>query len=174
MSDRPLITPHMKVGELLDAYPQLEDLLIEIAPEFARLRNPLLRKTVAKVTTLEQAARVGGLGLGELINRLRAAAGQEGFTASDPFAGQGERPAWVDQVKVVTTDDAREAIAAGEHPLPRVLAAVGALEPGQAHLLITPFVPAPLLDKVRDRGLQVWTDARGADTFYNLLARVEG
>lgn len=171
MSDRPLITPHMKVGELLEAYPALEDVLIGIAPEFARLRNPLLRKTVAKITTLEQAAQVGGLGLGELINKLRAAAGQEGFTAGDPFAGQGERPAWVDQITIVTTDDAREAIAAGEHPLPRVMAAVGALEPGQAHLLITPFIPAPLLDKVRERGLQVWTDSRGADTFYNLLAR---
>jgi len=172
MNDRPLITPHMKVGELLDAYPALEDVLIAIAPEFARLRNPLLRKTVAKITTLEQAARVGGLGLGALINRLREAAGQEGaFTAGDPYAAQGDRPAWVDQVEVVSTNDAREAISGGAHPLPQVMASVSALAPGQAHLLITPFVPAPLLDKVRALGLQVWTETVGPEEIRNLLAR---
>jgi len=75
MSDRPAITPQMKVGQLLDAYPELEDVLIGIAPEFARLRNPVLRQTVARVTSLQQAAQVGGVGLGDLIARLRAAAG---------------------------------------------------------------------------------------------------
>jgi len=173
MTDRPLITPHLKIGELLDAYPGLEDVLIGVAPEFARLRNPLLRKTVARITTLEQAARVGGLGLGELINRLREAAGQEGaFTAGDPYAAQGDRPAWVDRVTIVSTHDAREAIEAGQHPLPQVLAAVAALAPGQAHVLVTPFVPAPLLDKVRAQGLQVWTESAGPREFRNLFGRL--
>lgn len=173
MSDRPLITPHLKVGELLDAYPELEDRLIAIAPEFARLRNPALRKTVARITSLEQAARVAGVGLGELINELRAAAGgHEAFIgeASGPAA---VRPEWVDLVAVVSRHDARAEIEAGAHPLPQVMAAVARLEPGQAHILVTPFVPAPLLDKVRAQGLHVWTEADGPNTFRNLLARVE-
>lgn len=177
MSDRPLITPHVKVGELLDAYPELEDRLIAIAPEFARLRNPALRKTVARITTLEQAARVAGVGLGELINGLRAAAGDgETYTGDAVGAGEapaGERPEWVDRVAVVSRHDARAEIEAGAHPLPQVMAAVAALTPGQAHILVTPFVPAPLLDRVRAQGLQVWTEADGPNTFRNLLARVE-
>ena len=177
MSDRPLITPHLKVGELLDAYPELEDRLIAIAPEFARLRNPVLRKTVARITTLEQAARVGGVGLGELINGLRAAAGSDeafsGATAGAGAESAGERPEWVDRVVVVSRHDARAEIEAGAHPLPQVMAAVAALGPGQAHILVTPFVPAPLLDKVRAQGLQVWTEADGPNTFRNLLARVD-
>jgi len=176
MSDRPLITPHLKVGELLDAYPELEDRLIAIAPEFARLRNPALRKTVARITSLEQAARVAGVGLGELINELRAAAG-----SGETFTGEGaagadaaaERLDWVDRVAVVSRHDARAEIEAGAHPLPQVMAAVAALEPGQAHILVTPFVPAPLLDKVRAQGLQVWTEPDGPNTFRNLLAKVE-
>ena len=61
-------------------------------------------------------------------------------------------PSWLIQVEIVSSMDARAAIAAGEHPLAQVLAAVAALAPGQAHRLITPFVPAPLLDKVRAQG----------------------
>ncbi|MBM4129477.1 DUF1858 domain-containing protein [bacterium] len=180
MSDRPAITPQMKVGQLLDAYPELEETLIAIAPEFARLRNPVLRATVARVTSLQQAAQVGGVGLGELIARLRTAAGCGDGPAGDIAAeadgsGAGDtaaaRPDWVDRVAVVGRDDARADIDAGEHPLPRVMAAVAKLEPGQAHLLVTPFVPAPLLDKVRGLGLLVWTEQAGPREFRSLIAR---
>lgn len=176
MSDRPAITPQLKVGQLLEAYPELEEVLVDIAPEFARLRNPVLRRTVARVTSLQQAALVGGVGLGELITRLREAAGAgetfvEAPTAANT-AGGAERPEWVDRVAIVSRDDARADIAAGQHPLPRVMAAAGALSPGQAHLLVTPFVPAPLLDKVRALGLFVWTEQVGPQEFRNLLARV--
>ena len=82
-----------------------------------------------------------------------------------------ERPDWVDRVAVVGRDDARDDIAAGRHPLPRVLAAAGGLQPGQAILLVTPFVPAPLLEKVRALGLEVWTEPAGPGEFRNLIAR---
>lgn len=177
MNERPAITPQMKVGQLLEAYPELEDVLVAIAPEFARLRNPVLRKTVARVTSLQQAAQVGGVDLGELVTRLRAAAGAgEAYVADAADAADGAafagRPDWMDRVAVVSRDDARADIAAGEHPLPRVMGAVGALRPGQAHLLITPFVPAPLLDKARALGLQVWTEQAGPGEFRNLIARI--
>ncbi len=83
-------------------------------------------------------------------------------------------PSWLSQVEIVSSMDARAAIAAGEHPLAQVLAAVAALAPGQAHRLITPFVPAPLLDKVRAQGLAVWTAAVAPGEFHSVLARLPG
>jgi hypothetical protein len=94
--------------------------------------------------------------------------------SNPPTGTAGDRPAWVDQVQVVGTLDARQAIAAGEHPLAQVMAAVAMLTSGQAYRLITPFVPAPLLDKARAQGLQVWTHDRGAGEIHNLLARLDG
>lgn len=49
-----IITPKTKVLELIETYPELEDILIEYAPAFKKLKNPLLRKTVAKIATLQQ------------------------------------------------------------------------------------------------------------------------
>jgi hypothetical protein len=46
-----IITPQTKVGELLDAYPELESILFELSPAFAKLKNPILRKTVARIAT---------------------------------------------------------------------------------------------------------------------------
>ncbi len=36
MDERPDITPELKVGDLLDAYPELEDELIAVAPPFEK------------------------------------------------------------------------------------------------------------------------------------------
>ena len=47
------IVPTVTVHELLEAYPELEDVLIGIAPPFKKLKNPILRKTVAKVATIK-------------------------------------------------------------------------------------------------------------------------
>ena len=69
------ITPETKVAKLLEAYPDLEEVLIGLAPAFGKLRNPVLRKSVAKVATLRQAAKVGGISLAEMINALREKAG---------------------------------------------------------------------------------------------------
>ena len=85
-----------------------------------------------------------------------------------------ERPDWVDRVALVARDDARADILAGVHPLARVLAAAADLKPGQALLLVTPFLPAPLLDKVRAQGLQAWTETVGPGEVRNLIARVDG
>ncbi len=49
-----IITPKTKIYDLLEAYPELEDLLISMAPEFVKLKNPLLRKTIAKVANISQ------------------------------------------------------------------------------------------------------------------------
>ena len=91
-----------------------------------------------------------------------------------PQEGGDGSPGWIRQVEVVTSTDAREAIAAGQHPLAQVMAAAAALAPGQAHRLITPFVPAPLLDKARAQGLQVWTEEVAPGEFHSLLARLPG
>lgn len=54
------INPGRKVGELLEAYPWLEETLVGFAPEFAKLKNPILRKTVARVATLLRLPHAAG------------------------------------------------------------------------------------------------------------------
>ena len=73
---KPLINPGMKVAALLDHWPELEEVLVAQAPAFQKLRNPILRRTVARVATLEQAAGIAGLSSRELVMTLRQAVGQ--------------------------------------------------------------------------------------------------
>ncbi len=158
MADRVDIAPGTKLADLLDSWPGLEDELIKIAPPFAKLRNPVLRRTIARVTTLRQAAGVGGVPLPELIARLRSAAGLEEIAVDGGgAAGPAGRPSWLDELTVVERYDAREDIEAGRHPVGAVLARLKTLGPGEAYELVTGFEPTPLIDKARDQGAMAWT-----------------
>ncbi|HBG87055.1 MAG: DUF1858 domain-containing protein [Bacteroidales bacterium] len=64
------ITPSTKIAALLEAYPQFGDMLGNISPALKKLNSPLVRKTLAKVTSLEQAASMAGLDVGDLISKL--------------------------------------------------------------------------------------------------------
>ena len=63
MANKIDINPSTKVNDLLNAYPELEETLIGIAPPFKKLKNPMLRKSVAKVATLKHISAVGGIPL---------------------------------------------------------------------------------------------------------------
>jgi uncharacterized protein (DUF2249 family) len=156
---KPPITPEMKVGDFLKYYPELEDTLIAIAPMFAKLKNPVLRRTIAKVASLNQAAQVGNVSVGAMINKLRKAAGVDEMILSNA-AGDGSdnsTPVWWEQEKVIKSIDARPMIDRGEHPLGIITKELVRMKPGTILELITPFYPAPLIDKAREQGAEVWS-----------------
>jgi uncharacterized protein DUF1858 len=147
------ITPDSRLGDLLERWPGLEAVLIELSPHFRALENPVLRRTVAKVATLRQVSTVSGVPLATLIERLRAGAGLPPLVVTDESGGApAERPPWAVEGAVTRTNDARAAIEAGEHPLPQVMADLAALGDAQVYQLVTPFVPAPLVDLARGKG----------------------
>ncbi len=160
--DAALITPDAKLMAVLERWPALEAALLEISPHFRALQNPVLRRTVARVATLRQVSKVSGVPLGTLIERLRAAAGLPPLAVSEDAGGeQGERPAWASDAAVTRTNDARPAIEAGQHPMAQVMADLAALREDEVYVLLTPFVPAPLVDLARGKGYLSHSVAEG-------------
>ena len=157
MTDKLIITPKTKIGEMMDSYPELEELLIEIAPTFKKLKSPILRRTIAKVTTLEQAAKVGNVCLEDMINKLRAGIGQDDIGNLVVDQASLEKPDWMDESKIVKTLDARKIVNNGGHPVGQVLKEVRDLKSGEIYEMIAPFLPAPLIDQVAEQGYKTWT-----------------
>ena len=161
-----IITPKTKVLELIETYPELEDILIEIAPAFKKLKNPILRKTVAKIATLQQAAAIGNIKTEELINRLRKEVGQENITSDAGVQYNYIKPDWFAVEKIVKRFNASEMLAGGEQPVNQVIADLNYLDEGKIYLLIAPFLTAPLIDKATSLGIEHWVDVRGDEEFY--------
>jgi hypothetical protein len=159
MTEKPLvIAPKTKIYDLLEAYPQLEGPLVSLAPAFQKLQNPVLRKTITRVTTLSQAAAIGGLKVEELVNRLRKEAGQTEVGAFE-HAGQHydtRKPDWFKERRISQTIDVREILDEGNQPVHEVLSAIRSLKKNEVLEVIAPFLPAPLIDKAAGAGHPHW------------------
>jgi hypothetical protein len=161
-----IITPKTKVLELIETYPELEDVLIEYAPAFKNLKNPVLRRTVAKIATLQQAAAIGGVKTEELINRLRKEVGQDLITGESGSQYNYQKPEWFAEDKIVKRFNASEMLAAGEHPVNQVIADLNHLEAGKIYELKAPFLTAPLIDKASSLGLKHWVDKKSDEEYF--------
>lgn len=157
-----IITPKTKIYDLLEAYPELEDLLISMAPEFVKLKNPLLRKTIAKVANISQAAAIGGLNVEQMVNQFREKVGLESIEQIDDSGTKynTSQPGWFEAGKVVKVIDIREILNRGEQPVHEVLSSVKALDENEILETIAPFIPAPLLDKSLSLGYRHWLDRK--------------
>ena len=154
-----LIEATTKVAALLERYPELEDVLIALAPAFAKLRNPLLRRSVAKVASISQAAAVAHIPVVELINTLRSAVGQELLDSGDAIDAPSyfsERPKWFDPAKVMASIDDINDPLDDIMPLVRINEQFHQLQSSEILELITNHLPAPGIDIMRKRGFLVW------------------
>lgn len=172
MTNKLMITPDIKVAELLDAYPQLEEKLIEIAPVFVKLKNPILRKTIAKVTTLKQASIVGKVSIADMINKLRAEVGQGNTELAAEKNEAGAKPGWIEEKRIVNVYDAREDLEAGVHPVNKVVQETAKLTGGDIYLLITPFTPAPLIDMLKAKGIEIYSEDMMNGIVYTYFRKV--
>ena len=149
------ITPETKIADLLTAYPELEATLSSFSPAFSALKNPVLRRTVAKVTSLQQAAKVGNVPVMAMVDALREAAGQAPL--SDIYAEfeQAEQAHATIERKVTRQFDARPIIEAGGHPKEVITAEAEALQIDDCLEILTPFPPVPIADLLRKKGFNV-------------------
>lgn len=153
------INLHIKVSDLLDTYPHLESTLLELSPAFSKLRNPILRRTVAKVTTLQQAAKVAGISPILLLETLRQAAGLPIDNSSESIDIENEqkdKPEWFDETNITIRFDARPIIESGENPMQEIIRLSKELQNNQIMELTAPFKPIPIMDLLQSKGFEVW------------------
>ncbi|MGM0375704.1 MAG: DUF1858 domain-containing protein [Bacteroidota bacterium] len=167
MTQKLVITPKTKILELIETYPQLEDMLLEAAPAFKKLKNPVLRKTVARVATVQQAAAIGDLKVQDLVNRLREAVGQDAISESETgdVHINYERPDWFDAARVTQRFDARPMLEAGEMPVHQVMADLKNLPEGEIYELTVPLLTVPLIEKAASLGFRHWVEKKEDELF---------
>ncbi len=153
------IIPSTKVLDLLSVYPELEDILIGIAPPFKKLKNPLLRKSVAKVATIKHISSVGNIPLDELINKIREAIGQStSDTSYEDVNYYSEKPDWFSSGKIVLSVNEDRLEDEDKMTLTAILQKAKNVKKGEIIELITTFLPAPGIDAMKSKGYSVWAN----------------
>ncbi len=184
-----LIRKDHTVYEVLTRYPELKEVLQELSPRFKRLDNPVAFNTLARVTTLERAAKIGKVYLREMLYQLNDALGLgEEFLASEKAAIQeslrsgkalkkvvelvekrsggsassSSPPAWLEGARRFPLLDLR---ALAEDPFDRVMKLAEGVKPGEGFILIQSFEPIPLLAHLSQKGFLYYTERIGGEEY---------
>lgn len=167
-----MITGDLTVARLIDAHPELVEVLAEYHPHFRRLRNALLRRVMAPRVSIAQAARMAGVAPEELLAVLRRAVGEPESPRADEREAPAAEPSPAERRPEALLDlpgsrlvavDVREDVRRGQEPFARIMAAVNALGPDQVLVLRAPFEPIPLYDVMGKRGFAHWTERHAPD-----------
>jgi hypothetical protein len=153
------ITSRSKLLDVLNAYPALEDKIVRLAPPFANLKNPVLRRTVGQLATLDRVAQIGGLDVTELVNMLRREVGLPELRADTPtivtIPSRAESdPAWINGEPQFIVNGS-ELLQRGEVPLQHVNQLLPQLQPQRYLLLITDFEPIPMIEAMQKQNRRV-------------------
>lgn len=156
------ITSKSKLLDVLTAYPTLEDQIVHIAPPFKNLKNPVLRKTVGSLATLETVAQIGGMDASRLVNTLRRFVGQDELSEETNPKVNVERlrssadPDWIAGEPQFIVNGT-ELLERGEVPVGRVNELIGQLSPDRFILLLTNFEPSPIIGAMQKQNRKIFT-----------------
>ena len=173
------VGPGDRVIDVLARDERLVDIFVLHAPQFEKLRSPAFRRVMARLVTVEQAARMAGVAAETLVHDLNVAllgAGVVGAAVPSPRAEASTvppaatRPAALSFVEL----DVREDMRVGREPFSRIIAAVSTLDDGQGLRLRTIFEPVPLFALLARRGFSYDSQQEAPDDWSAWFWRASG
>lgn len=158
-----------RVRDVIGRDLRLIDVFVSFSPHFERLRNPVMRRVVAGVVTVEQVATIAGAPVATVVDALNAALGfvpdtppqptQEPMTANTISRAATHRHP---SDRTVVEVDVREDLRAGREPFGRIMGAVRNVGDDVLRIRAT-FEPVPLVSVLGQRGLECETEEHAPD-----------
>ena len=161
------ITLDTKIADLLNDYDGMKDILIKINPKFKKLNNPILRRTLAKLAGVRQAAVVGGMEPMDLLNQLRVAVGQTPVETDETIKENNlneQAPEWINQ-EPKDSINANELLDREDNPLAKAFNILRKFNDGDILAIESDFKPEPLIEEFEKKGHQVYSKEIEKDKF---------
>ncbi|HVX42022.1 MAG TPA: DUF2249 domain-containing protein [Gemmatimonadaceae bacterium] len=161
------VTASERVSDVLARDEALVEVFVRHAPHFAKLRNRALRRVMARLVTVEQAARTARVPVAQLLCDLNHALGfrtEPDDVAPAELSRDGEgvderHPDGAPEVELDVRDDLR----VGREPFSAIMRTIAALRPGEVFHLRTLFEPVPLFTVLAKRGFKHESLSRAPD-----------
>lgn len=180
----PVIASTDTIHAVLARDERLLEVLAAASPAFEKLRNAAMRKTMARLVTVQQAAKIAGVDATMLCDRLnRALEAPDGELPPDPVqprakvdATQADVPEALRQIPAerVVECDVREDLRSGKEPFRRILAAAQATPRGGLLKVWAIFEPAPLYGVLAKQGFSHVTERIAEDDWCVWFHRAGG
>jgi len=95
------INKNTKILELIEANPGVLEILVGMAPEFKKLKNPILRKTIGRFATMEHASEMSGIPYDDLLRKITEGMIHVSEDTSKPEMTPDERAEKIETLKTI-------------------------------------------------------------------------
>ena len=166
------INKNTKISDLIKYNPDVIDTIATINKHFSKLKNPILRKLLAPRVSIEDAAKIGGVDVDVLLDRLSSIGFEvERETEDTPAAASGESSGDAFEGKEIVVLDAREDLNKGFDPFNSIMKALKQLKENQALKIINTFEPLPLIKILKEKGYDFKVERPGDGLVYTYFTK---
>jgi len=144
-----------KISTALKERPELKEILPAFHPAFKKLQNPILARTLTRLVTVEDAAKIAGVDPEAMLTVMNVPGVPSELPKKAAETETAEMPPWF-KPELVTELDVREQLAAGDDPFKEIIAATRELPAGGILNLIASFEPAPMIRVLQQQGWVSW------------------
>lgn len=173
MPEMKLINSETRISELIKANPVVIDTLVELNPNFSKLRNPILRNLLARRVSISDACAIAGCKLSDFLDKMISIGFETDGQADTSLYKNGDHTTvamFTGGLKVVVLD-VRPVLTAGDDPLKLILKTCKALKDYECLKIINTFEPIPLVNLLAKQGYRSWSERPDKDTVYTWFVK---
>ncbi len=174
-----VISAKTKISKLIEHNAATIDVISSINKHFKKLRNPLLRKALAPRVSIADAARIGGVPVCVMIDKLK----EIGFKIDDDCGCETASPKDKYRLRKKDSDmrketivelDVRPILEGGTDPFEAIMAKLKIMDENHTLLIINTFEPIPLLNILKKKGYAYETERPENGVVHTYLEKFDG
>ncbi len=150
------VTPNTKISKILKEKPEAIDVIAGINPNFKKLQNPILRRSLATRVSVKDAAKIGKVPVTTFLKALEDFGFSVDYKDTDTTIEEVAIMPPDFSNKEIVTLDVRPIINEGKDPFGHINKVAKSIKPEQILLIINDFEPIPLIDYLIGKNFIHW------------------
>ena len=168
------INARTKISDIIKENKDVIDVIATINKHFKKLKNPILRKVLAPRVTVADAAKIGGIDIDVLLDRLSSIGFEiERIEKKKENAGSSKAENNNFKDKEIIELDARIDLEKGIDPFKSIMSAIKQLPENKVLKIINTFEPLPLIKILSEKGYAFKVE-RDNDLVYTYFTKIQG
>lgn len=154
-----VINSETRISKLIEANRDTIDVISSINKHFSKLKNPILRKTLASRITIADAARIGGVSIELMLEKLQTIGFENSEQEYIKSIKENKTYNKIEMRKETIIElDVRPILAKGVDPFKSIMAELEKMVDGNTLMIINTFEPIPLLNILKTKGYSYDTE----------------
>jgi len=155
-----VVNSSTRISTLINENKDVIEAIASVNKHFKKLKNPVLRRVLAPRVSVADAAKVGGVSINVLLNKIAEVGFKIELDKKENYVNNLKNN--LNNISMnkdnLVSLDVRSIIEGGSDPFNEIMVEVKKLTNNQTLEIINSFEPIPLINKLKRKGYTTWTE----------------